>query len=866
MPTYLEIAVNIPQVSGLFDYHLPVELDGQVAAGHLVEVPFGKQTVQGVVTRLLSAPSVPETRPVHSLIDSQVALTPVQIQLAHILADMTLSPLSVCVGLMIPPGLNQQADSLYTLTGGKPGEEISTKGASLEKRLFQLLRQRGPLRGRQIDQALPRSNWRPIVQKLVRRGVLRSESILLPPAIRPKQVRTAQLACPPEKALAAMPELGARQQTLARRQGILRYLMREPGPVNVTWLFAESGGNLSDLRKLEEMGLIHLSEDEIWRDPLADLDFIPSHALQLTTDQQRVFQEIQPALRSDTPGQGGAVFLLHGVTGSGKTEIYLQSVTEVLRQGKQAIILVPEIAMTPQTVRRFVARFPGQVGLVHSRLSTGERYDTWRRARQGEISILVGARSALFSPLPRPGLIVVDECHDSSYWQSDIQPYYHAVHVARQYAYLLGAVCILGSATPQIDDRFLAEQGQIRYLHLPARILAHRESVARQLERLAASKPAGTTRPQSRYQPQDKETEGSEVEGVDLPPVQIIDMRQELKAGNRSIFSRALQNTLEQILQEGEQAILFLNRRGTATYIFCRDCGYTLKCPRCDIPLTLHTDVRSTTCAQGSQDSQLICHHCGYTRGLPKHCPQCRSQRIRQYGAGVEKVEAEIQEKFPQARLLRWDYDTTRHKGAHDLILDHFSRHQADILIGTQMIAKGLDLPLVTLVGVVLADVGLNLPDYRAAERTFQVLTQVAGRAGRSPLGGQVVLQTFQPDHYVIQAAAHHDYQAFYRQELANRRNLGYPPFSQLVRLEYRHTDPEQAQKAAQKLAGQIQEWLIQEQRQATELIGPVPCFFKRIAGKSRWQIVLRGPNPLQVLRGRNLGDWRIEIDPISLL
>jgi primosomal protein N' (replication factor Y) len=333
------------------------------------------------------------------------------------------------------------------------------------------------------------------------------------------------------------------------------------------------------------------------------------------------------------------------------------------------------------------------------------------------------------------------------------------------------------------------------------------------------------------------------------------------------------------VLESNQQAILFLNRRGTATYVFCRDCGHSLHCPRCDTPLTFHQPRYSpedlapissiealTTDAHTQPEPLLTCHHCGYQRKMPRKCPQCGSTHIRQYGTGTERVEADLQYLFPRARTLRWDYETTRKKGSHEIIMSHFLSHRADVLIGTQMLAKGLDLPLVTLVGVVLADVGLNLPDYHAAERTFQVLTQVAGRAGRSPLGGEVILQTYQPDHYVIQAAAEHDFFAFYKQELGYRRKIGYPPFNQLVRLEYRHTNPAQAEQAALTLAGQIEGWLAEESRSATQIIGPVPPFYARLRGSYRWQIILRGPNPVSLIRGRQLGDWKVEVNPPSLL
>jgi primosomal protein N' (replication factor Y) len=449
-------------------------------------------------------------------------------------------------------------------------------------------------------------------------------------------------------------------------------------------------------------------------------------------------------------------------------------------------------------------------------------------------------------------LIVVDEFHDDTYYQSESQPHYHARDAAVTYAQLAGAVCVLGSATPDIVSYYSATQKKMHYLSLPLRILAHRQAVESQVQKLGIN---------SKYR-----SIGEQTETIDLPPVEVVDMRTELQAGNRSIFSRALQEALTETLEHEQQAILFLNRRGSATYIFCRDCGYILKCPRCDLPLTSHIANSKAGIKSHSTEELLTCHYCGYTRQVPLTCPQCKSKRIRRYGTGTEKVEAEVQALFPQAQTLRWDFETTRQKGAHDAILSHFVNRRANVLIGTQMIAKGLDLPLVTLVGVVLADVGLSLPDVRSAERTFQVLTQVAGRAGRSPLGGQVILQTFQPEHYVIQAASHHDYQAFYEQELSYRRQLHYPPFSRLVRLEYRHRDAERAEASAKLLASQIESWLQEEDRRETELVGPVPCFFSRLGGLYRWQLVLRGPDPASLLRGRSLGEWRIEVNPPSLL
>jgi primosomal protein N' (replication factor Y) len=870
MPAFVEIAVNVPQINELYDYHLPPELEGIVEPGHLVEVPFAHQTVQGVVIRILATPSVPETRPVHSLIDPQAVLTQAQISLAKRLAEETLAPLAACIALMLPPGLSQQADTLYTLQGPAQNLLSHPRFASQEKlsetqsRLVALLQKRGPLRGRQIDRVLQHIDWRRAAASLVRRGMVTSQSVLPPPVIRPKRVRTVRLACSPEAARQAMASLGSHgSAALTRRQAILEFLINEPGTVNISWVFAETGGNAADLSNLAERGLLYLGEAEEWRDPLSDLEYIAAEPPTLTSDQQSVYQVIETGLRASAHGEAVHPFLLHGVTGSGKTEIYLRAIAETLKTGLSAILLVPEIAMTPQTIRRVVARFPGRVGLIHSRLSEGERYDTWMRARLGQLDIIVGPRSALFLPLAKIGLILVDECHDDSYFQEMPLPYYHARQAAVDYAGLVGGVCILGSATPDIESRYRAEKGEWTYLSLPGRILAHHQSVQNQLKKISQSII-------SHYKPLD-----GDVEMTDLPPVQVVDMRQELKAENRSIFSRALQNALHSVYEAGEQAILFLNRRGTATYIFCRTCGYTLKCPRCGTPLTLHTEsTQSSALADPSTfndlpsgvHSILLCHRCQYQRQMPKACPQCGSKQIRHFGTGTEKVEDEIQALLPGVRTLRWDFETTRQKGAHEIILEHFSSRRADILIGTQMVAKGLDLPFVTLVGAVLADVSLNLPDFRAAERTFQLLTQVAGRAGRSPLGGKVILQTFQPDHYVIQSAARHDYASFYRQELAYRKTLGYPPFNRFVRLEYRHARADQAESAAQTLAAQIRGWIESESLTATSLIGPAPCYFERMSGLYRWQIILVGPDPRQVLRARSLNDWHIEVDPPSLL
>ena len=843
---YAQVAVNVPQVSGAFDYAIPAELAGEVVPGCLVVAPFGKQTVQGIVLHLMEEPSVPETRLIQALLDPQPVITAQQMRLAGWLAEQALAPLSACLELMLPPGLSQQADTLYCLVDPPPAGLVESQLSPAQQKLLGILRQRGELRGRQIEAALPHQEWRLSARVLERRGWVQARPVLQAPSVRPKTVHTVQLAVAPEQAEQRLPDLG-RGDVLLRRQAALRFLMSEPWPVNVAWVYAASRCNLADLTRLAEMGLVVLGESETWRDPLEKVEqgLVLQQPPTLTPGQQTAWNSLEAGLHACASAQARKPFLLHGVTGSGKTEIYLRAVAETLRQGRGAIVMVPEISLTPQTVRRFLARFPGQVGLVHSNLSAGERYDTWRRARAGLLKVIVGPRSALFAPLPDVGLVVVDEFHDGSYYQDEMEPRYHAVRAAVAYAGLANAVVVLGSATPEVAWLFRARQEGWPVLELPLRILAHRQAAQ-------DAKPSGEVRNS------EQENKEAEPESLPLPKVKIVDMRQELKAGNRSIFSRALLEALRQTLDASQQAILFLNRRGTATYVFCRACGNSLRCPRCDLPLTFHID------------GSLVCHTCGYHRQMPKTCPQCGSPHIRQFGTGTEKVEAEVQKEFPGVRTLRWDYESTRQKGAHDILLAHFVNHRADVLVGTQMLAKGLDLPLITLVGVVLADVGLNLPDYRAPERTFQVLVQVAGRAGRSALGGQVIMQTFMPDNYAIQAAAGHDYAGFYQRELAERRKLGYPPFARLLRLEYRNADAVLAEKEARRMALQVQRWLDEGGFTATHMIGPTPCFFARQAGLYRWQIVLRGADPLRIMMQHHPlgGDerWRVEVDPLNLL
>ena len=825
MKPYADVSINLAQIDKSYHYLVPEELGGVLQPGCLVAVPFGKQVVQGVVLSLLDESDVEGMLPIQAVLSEDTVLTETQLSLAKWMADAWYAPLGACVNLMIPVGFSRRADIVATLNAEKEFDESAFK--PVQKRLLKLLKERGPLRGRQLDHAFGEIEWRGSLESLRLAGLVHTGNVLPPPGIAPKTLRTAALSLPPAAIEAlTLEQLGKNDTTRQRRKKVLDLLAQEAFPIDFSWIYAETGASYADLKVLAEAGLLHFNETEVWRDPLEEIQVKPDVIPTLTADQEKVWQQIQPGL--GLPDQKPT--LLHGVTGSGKTEIYLRAAAQMLAQGRQVLMMVPEIAMTPQTVRRFMARFPNQVGLYHSKLSDGERYDTWRRARSSELKLIVGSRSALFVPLPNLGLIVIDECDHDSYDETEREPFYHAAETAEALAKLSGANLILGSATPRVTQYFDARRGEMKLLSLPNRILAHSSEVT------------------GRGSPDELLT-------LELPKVNVVDMRAELRAGNSSVLSKTLRNKLALTLQAGQQAILFLNRRGKATYVFCRQCGATLRCPRDDQPLVHH-----------GAGQNLICHLCGYTRQMPKKCPKCGSSQIRQLGLGTERLEEVVQKEFPQARLLRWDADTTRHKGEHELILSHFSAHRADVLIGTQMLAKGLDLPLVTLVGIVLAEVGLNLPDYRAAERSFQVLTQVAGRAGRSPLGGQVVLQTYQPENYVIQAASRHDFEGFYQQELEMRKTLNYPPYSRLIRLECRHSIESKAESQAQAMADLLRVEISARELRQTSFIGPVPAYYRKVGGQFRWQIILRGPDPLPLLDALPLRGWQVQIDPSDLL
>lgn len=675
--------------------------------------------------------------------------------------------------------------------------------------------------------------------------------LMLPPGMKPasletvappqsKTVRLAALSLP----RAAWDEKLTGLQLHSLYRAILMFLEQEEGPVEVSVIYAATGAKNRHLKMLQQRGLLTFQQQRKLRDPLAEAHYTLEAAPLLIPDQQAVWDEVAALLTAATSTQPPPPVLLLGVTGSGKTEIYLRATELVLSQKKQALMLVPEISLTPQTVRRFMARFPGRVGLWHSGMTGGERSDTWRRIREGELTVLVGARSALFAPFPQLGLIVMDEEEESSY-KSLRRPYYHTRETAAELARQTGALLIMGSATPSLEAHARALQGRYRLLQMPKRILSQRQQLESWQEQLPLSESHYHALPET-----------PDVCTIELPPVQIVDMRAELKTGNRSIFSRPLQQALERALSQKEQIILFLNRRGTATHIFCRDCGWVAHCPRCEIPLTHHRSLGS-----------LCCHRCNHREPMVSHCPQCGSQQVRAFGLGTEGLVERVEKRWPDAKLMRWDHDVARNHKTHRSLMAQFAAGKADILVGTQMIARGLDLPAVTVVGVISADVGLHLPDFRAAERTFQLLMQVAGRAGRGLLGGQAIIQTYHPDHYAIQYAAAHDYAGFAQYEKEFRRRAGYPPAIRLARLLIRDRDSRQAQAQAEALAARLKVALQMAGLPSSDLIGPAPAFFARVRGYTRWHLILRHVNPAAFLRAITIPPgWRVDIDPVNML
>ncbi len=805
---YAEVAVNAAQPARTtFTYAVPAGM--RVAAGQAVFVPFGARILQGIVLALSSSTSIGEVREIAAIAELAPVLDPLHIALAGWLSATYLAPLWDCVAVCLPSGYGQRSVTMVSPVEIPPLLPPNPR----DQKILQYLAGQGRVTLDALREAVGNVPLARL-KALQTGGYLSVAEGLARPAGHAKFERRVQLVRPASEAIPRAAEIEERSPRSVEAR-LLRLLAAQPD-VQLADLRA-AGALPGHVRHLEETGWVRAYEERVDRDPLAGRTFEPRPPLLLTTDQQAA---------ADSIAAQGGLHLLFGVTGSGKTEVYLDLVRRTLEAGKSAILLVPEISLTPQAVRRYGERFGDTLTVLHSGLGTGELYDQWYRIQSGDSRVVVGSRSAIFAPVVNPGLIVLDEEHEWTYKQADPQPRYHARDVALRIAELCGAAVVLGSATPDVVTFHRTETGAAHLAEL-------RDRVA----------PTGG---------------GDTVVGT-LPEVTVVDMREELKAGNRSVFSQPLRRAVRGALAAGEQAILFVNRRGSARFILCRDCGYLPLCTTCEVAMSL--DLRDPT------RPLAVCHHCARSKKLEDRCPKCHGNHYRPFGVGTQRIELEARREFGGARIARWDSETVGRKGSHERMVEALEARQIDIVVGTQMLAKGLDLPALTVVGVVDADVGLSLPDYHAHERVFQLLSQVAGRAGRRDRPGLVYIQTYEPEAAPIRAAATHDYRSFYEDELAHRRRAGYPPFSRLVRLTHRHTNHEAGLAEASRVATELRLLRDSAGRAEPDVLGPTPAYIARVRGEYRWQILLRGRQPTELLSTIRLGDrWAIDVDPVSLL
>jgi primosomal protein N' (replication factor Y) len=810
---YADVAVDAPVGYGrTFSYSVPDSLS--LSPGHVVRVPFGPRTAQGVVISLAPVAQVADTREIIGTTLPDAILEAHQLDLARWISDYYLCSLFEAAALMLPPGERVRARTYISVDlGPDAGEELSL--TPFQRKVLDYIRRRGAVEQGRLIRAFGETA-RGVLGRLAERGIIVRSEGRGRPALGPKYVTYAGVTSEGREALKRGLQAGARRAP--RQAALLDRLSSDASPLTLADARREYGS--SAVAALLAKAWIEQTKVVVERDPLRGKAFPPSPPVTLTPRQSAAASEIRAAL--DDRGPGGEKFLLQGVTGSGKTEVYLDAVAHCMKLGRRAIVLVPEIALTHQTVEAFASRFPGQVAVLHSGLSAGERYDQWWKIKRGEYAVVIGSRSAVFAPQPDLGLIVIDEEHEWTYKQADSSPRYHAREVAERLASVIPAVVVLGSASPDLASYNRANRGELRLLTLPDRV------------RVDGGRPT---------------------ESAQLAAVEVVDMRRELREGNREIFSRALQSDMKECLDAGRQMVLFLNRRGAASHMQCRNCGLSLRCRRCEIALAYHREM-----------DRLLCHYCGYKRIAPAKCSRCLSYRLGYYGVGTETVVEEVAQLFPGVETIRWDRDAARSQKAYESLFNRFKSGKARVLVGTQMIAKGLHFPSVSLVGVVSADIGLNLPDYRASERVFQLLCQVAGRSGRGTWPGKVVIQTYQPDSYAIRAAASQDYPRFYAEEIAFRGEQSNPPFGRLIRLLFSHTNRAHCEQEAQRMSREIRDeresWALSN----VEVLGPTPAYPARLRGHYRWQLVLRGPDPRALLDKVAVPTgWVVDVDPVSL-
>ncbi|SCT74041.1 primosomal protein [Staphylococcus xylosus] len=760
-----KVIVDIPSksVDFTFDYIIPTRLQSMVQVGMRVIVPFGPRTIQGYVMQVTDKPDgnidIAKLKEIKVIQDIKPELTEELIQLTEWYNNYFVTKRISMLEVMLPSAIKAKYTKVFSIVDADAvPEELKVK--------FDKDGQY-PYKEAQYNDDLGQ------IVPLLKQGVI-SEMTLLSQNVSKKKQRAVCII----EGFDYDSVLNSLEKS-KKQYELYAYLLDERHHTVLLKDLEEMGFSKSSIDTLMRKGFVEKYDAIVERDPFETRVFEQDQKQQLTDDQQEAYKSILESIQAHRQ----RTYLLHGVTGSGKTEVYLQTIEEVLKLGRQAMMLVPEIALTPQMVLRFKRRFGDEVAVLHSGLSKGERYDEWQKIRDGKASVSVGARSSVFAPFKNLGMIIIDEEHESSYKQEDY-PRYQARDIAQWRSQYHQCPLILGSATPSLETYARAEKGVYELLSLPNRVNQQA-----------------------------------------LPEIEIVDMRTELSSGNRSMFSEQLRKAIQQRLDKKEQIVLFLNRRGYASFMLCRDCGHVPQCPNCDISLTYH---KST--------DQLKCHYCGHQEVPPNKCPSCESEHIRQVGTGTQRVEELLQEAFQEARIIRMDVDTTSRKGAHEKLLDDFGAGKGDILLGTQMIAKGLDFPNITLVGVLNADTMLNLPDFRASERTYQLLTQVSGRAGRHEKEGEVIIQTYNPEHYAIKDVQANDYTAFFNKEMNYRKMGKYPPYFFLINFTIAHKEMKKVMEASKH----IHKILLQHLTDKALVLGPSPAALSRINNEYRFQILVK--------------------------
>ena len=818
---YAEVAVDAAVGhSRTFSYSIPPRFT--VEPGQLVWVPFGRRVLQGLVVELVAVPNVPETRDILRPVEPSPLIGPQHLQLGRWISAHYRCSLFTALSPLLPPGFESNVRSQITTVPGTGSADSNLRPESMAALAVLSGKKTG------LDEAdfskLLGGNGNRELGRLVDKGLVRRRLTMPRPSVAPKY-ESFLLPSPAadEKEKPSLPP---------RQEGLLAAVREQRTPYPAALANREFGNGVG--QALFSKGLVAMEWVRADAVAIAKPQSANGRVQHTLTDHQSVaLSKIQGAL--DDPELQPRSFLLHGVTGSGKTEVYLRAIDQVVRQGRQAIFLVPEISLTPQTLERVNAWFPGRVAVMHSRLTPRQQFDQWWDIREGKYDVVVGPRSSLFAPVADLGLIVVDEEHEWTYKQIETHPLYHARAAALELGRITGSPVLMGSATPGVETYYAATRGRHTLLELPDRVSAGPDRVSR------------------------------------LAEVQVCDMRLELREGNRSIFSRALTQALRDCLAESHQAILFLNRRGASSIVQCRDCGHVVTCRSCSVSLTYHYNQSQPAQGQPAQSrsaqSRLLCHRCNRSSRMPTTCPSCRGTHIRQLGAGTQRVVEEVKKLLPQATVDRLDADATRSGQDIDDTMARLSSGETQVLVGTQMVAKGLDIPNVTLVGVVLADIGLYLPDFRSGERAFGLLCQVAGRAGRGEAIGRVIVQTYNPDHYAIRAAAAQDYHALYQYEIDSRRETGSPPFNQLVHLVFQDRNESQAMRQATETAKSLSQRALAQGLTDIDVVGPAPGVPSRIRGRHRWHLTLKGRGLLRFIEGVDFPPGcTVDVDPVHVL